>query len=207
MKITKDTVVAIDYTLKDKSGKILDTSDGREPLEYLHGAGNIIAGLEKQLEGLEVGDRKNVHVVPAEGYGVADPALVIEVPRKSIDFPGKIEKGMRFHAQDSNGGIVAFTVVEAGEDKIKLDGNHPLAGYDLYFDVEIKAVRDATPAEIYSGAPESHHSCGCGCGHHHHHGDGECCGGHGGHCDCGHDDGDDDDCCSGGCSCGCGDVR
>lgn len=202
MKITKDTVVAIDYTLKDKSGKILDTSDGREPLEYLHGAGNIIVGLEKQLAGLDVGEKKSVHVVPAEGYGVADPALVIEVPRGSIDFPGKIEKGMRFHAQDDKGGIVAFTVVEAGEDKIKLDGNHPLAGYDLFFDVEIKSVRDATPAEIYSGAPESHHSCGCG-GHHHHDGDGCGCSGHCGDC-C---DDDDDDCCSGGCSCGCENIR
>lgn len=176
MKIAKDTVVAFDYTLTDGNGKVLDASAERAPLEYLHGAGNIISGLEKALEGLAAGDRKRVEVAPEEGYGVVDPALVITVPRKSIEFAGTIEKGMRFHAQDGNGGVVAFTVAELldGGEKIKLDGNHPLAGVTLFFDVEIKSVRAATVQEIYAKRPDVP-ACSCGG-----HGHGECCG----HGDC-----------------------
>jgi len=183
MKIGKNMVAAFDYTLKDKDGKLLDSSEGREPLEYLHGAGNIIPGLEKEMEGLVSGDKKRVEVSPEEAYGVVDPALIIEVPRANIDFSGKIELGMRFHAQDGNGMVHAFTVVSANDEKVKLDGNHPLAGVTLFFDVEVKSVRDATAEEIAAGAPASAgHSCGCGgdcgCGHDH----GEC--GCGGDCGC-----------------------
>ena len=178
MKITKNTVVEFEYTLKDKDGNVIDSSEGREALQYLQGAGNIIPGLEKEMEGLGVGDKKHVEVAPEEGYGVSDPDLVIEVPRSSIQFPGTIELGMRFHAQDANGGIHAFSVVGVTDEKIKLDGNHPLADKTLFFDVEVKSVRAATDAEIASKRPES---SGCSCG-------GECsCGGDcdcGGECDC-----------------------
>lgn len=178
MKITKNTVAAFDYTLTDKDGKVLDTSSGRAPLEYLHGAGNIIPGLEKEMEGLSVGDKKRVEVAPEEAYGVSDPALVIEVPRSAIEFPGQIEKGMRFHAQDASGGVHAFSVVEVSDDKIKLDGNHPLADVTLFFDVEVKNIREATEDEIRAGRVGGN-DCSCG-----------------GDCDC--DDGCD---CDGGCSC------
>lgn len=195
MKIAKHTVVSFDYTLKDKDGKILDSSEGREPLEYLHGAGNIIPGLEKEMEGLSAGDKKHVEVAPEEGYGAVDPGLVIEVQRKNIEFAGTVEKGMRFHAQDGSGGMIAFTVVDVDGDKIKLDGNHPLAGVTLFFDVDVKSVREATEKEIYAKRPEAPaHSCSCG-GH---------CGGDGCSCD---DSDDDDGCCGGGCSCGCEDHR
>lgn len=180
MKITKNTVVAFEYTLKDKDGKVLDTSAGREALQYLQGAGNIIPGLEKEMEGLSVGDKKHVEVAPEEGYGVSDPALVIEVPREAIQFPGTIELGMRFHAQDANGGIHAFSVVGVTDEKIKLDGNHPLADTTLFFDVEIKSVREATEEEIAAKHPISG---GCSCG---------------GNCDC---DGEGDCGCGGDCSC------
>ncbi len=184
MKITENTVVKFEYTLKDKDGNVIDTSAGREPLEYLQGAGNIIPGLEKEMEGLSVGDKKHVEVSPEEGYGVSDPALVIEVPRSSIEFPGTIELGMRFHAQDANGGVHAFSVVGVTDEKIKLDGNHPLAGATLFFDVEVKSVREATPDEVSARRPAS---AGCSCG---------------GGCDCGDDCGCEDDCsCGGGCDC------
>lgn len=183
MKIAKNTVAAFDYTLKDKDGKLLDTSDGRGALEYLHGAGNIIPGLEKEMEGLAVGDKKRVEVSPEEGYGAVDPGLIIDVPRENIEFPGTIEVGMRFHAQDGSGGVQAFTVVSATDEKVKLDGNHPLAGVTLFFDVEVKSVREATPDEISAGAPASAHSCSCG-----------------GDCGCDHDHGG---CGHGDCGCGC----
>lgn len=178
MKIKKNTVVAFEYTLKDKDGNVIDTSVGREALQYLQGAGNIIPGLEKEMEGLSVGDKKHVEVAPEEGYGVSDPALVIEVPRSAIQVPGEIELGMRFHAQDANGGIHAFSVIGVTDEKIKLDGNHPLAGTRLFFDVEIKSVREATEEEIAMKHPAG---SGCSCG-----GDCECDGegGCGGDCGC-----------------------
>lgn len=184
MKIAKNTVVAFDYTLTNKDGKVLDTSDGRAPLEYLHGAGNIISGLEKEMEGLGVGDKKRVEVAPEEGYGIVDPALIIEVPRSAVEFAGTIEPGMRFHAQDGQGGVHAFTVAGVTDEKIKLDGNHPLAGVTLFFDVEVKGIRAATGDEVSAGRVGASGGCSS-------------CGG-----DCHCDDGDED----GGCSCGCGDC-
>lgn len=184
MKIAKNTVVAFDYTLTNKDGKVLDTSDGRAPLEYLHGAGNIISGLEKEMEGLGVGDKKRVEVAPEEGYGIVDPALIIEVPRSAVGFAGTIEPGMRFHAQDGQGGVHAFTVTGVTDEKIKLDGNHPLAGVTLFFDVEVKGIRAATGDEVSAGRVGASGGCSS-------------CGG-----DCHCDDGDED----GGCSCGCGDC-
>lgn len=206
MKIAKNTVVAFDYTLKNPQGKILDSSAGNEPLEYLHGAGNIIPGLEKALVGLTAGDKKNVRVAPADAYGIVDPNLVIKINRANIDFPGNVEKGMRFHAQDPHGGLIAFTVTNVDGNSITLDGNHPLAGVELVFDIEIKSVRKATDAEIYARTPASHsHSC-C-CGSHHNTDDNDCCCGshHHHHCSCSCDSDEEDgptgadDCCCGHC--------
>lgn len=171
MKIAKNTVVAFDYTLTDKDGKTLDSSRGRAPLEYLHGAGNIISGLERELEGLSAGDAKRVEVAPEDGYGVPDPALIIEVPRSAVAFAGPVEPGMRLHARDERGGVHAFSVVGVTEEKIRLDGNHPLAGVTLFFDVEIRSVRAAEESETRAGRPGAD-SCGCG---------GDC----GGDCSCG----------------------
>lgn len=177
MKISANTVVSFDYTLKDKDGKVIDSSAGRAPLNYLHGAGNIIAGLEKEMEGLGVGDKKHVEVAPEEGYGVFDKNLLVEVPRTGIDFAGTIEKGMRFHVQNPDGGIIPFTVVEIAGDKVRLDGNHPLAGVTLFFDVEVKNIRAATEKETALGRPDEGDSC-CSCG-------GDCGGDCGDDCSCG----------------------
>lgn len=157
MQITKDKVASIHYTLRDGEGNILDTSSGREPLTYLQGAGNLIAGMEEGLEGKGKGDKFKLKISPEKGYGVKDSSLVQKVPRSAFGNQ-KVEKGMQF--QTNTGQVV--TVTETGLDSITVDGNHPLAGVELHFDVEVTDVRSATPEEISHG-----HVHGPG-GHHHH---------------------------------------
>jgi FKBP-type peptidyl-prolyl cis-trans isomerase SlyD len=157
MQITKDKVASIHYTLRDSDGNILDTSSGREPLTYLQGAGNLIAGMEEGLEGKSTGDKFKLKVSPEKGYGVKDSNLIQKVPRTAFG-DQKVEKGMQF--QTNKGQVV--TVTETGLENITVDGNHPLAGMELHFDVEVTSVRIATPEEISHG-----HVHGPG-GHHHH---------------------------------------
>lgn len=155
MQITKDKVASIHYTLRDGEGNILDTSSGREPLTYLQGAGNLIAGMEEGLEGKSAGDKFKLKVSPEKGYGVKDDALVQKVPRAAFG-DQKIEKGMQF--QTNKGQVV--TVTETGLESITVDGNHPLAGVELHFDVEVTEVRIATAEEISHGhvhGPGGHH--------------------------------------------------
>jgi FKBP-type peptidyl-prolyl cis-trans isomerase SlyD len=161
MKTAHNMVVSFHYTLKDDAGEILDCSSGREPLSYLHGHGNIVPGLEKALEGTSVGHRAHVAVAANEGYGDADPDLVFEAPREH--FPGdiKLEAGARVYA-DGPQGRVTFRVVRLTEKGAVLDGNHPLAGKQLHFDVEVVDVRTATSEEMAHGHVH-------GEGHHHDH--------------------------------------
>ena len=156
MQITKDKVASIHYTLRDGDGNILDTSSGREPLVYLQGAGNLIAGMEEGLEGKSKGDTFKLKIAPEKGYGVKDDSLVQKVPRSAFGTQ-KVEKGMQF--QTNNGQVV--TVTETGLESITVDANHPLAGIELHFDVEVTDVRDASAEEISHG-----HVHGAG-GHHH----------------------------------------
>jgi FKBP-type peptidyl-prolyl cis-trans isomerase SlyD len=161
MQIANQRVVTIDYTLTDEKGEVLDSSKGQEPLTYLHGGGNIIPGLESALEGKAAGDALKVTVPAAEGYGERDEELVQDVPREQ--FPGEqIEVGMRFHAQSSDGSQVV-TVVAVDDRKVTVDGNHPLAGMNLAFDVKVLEVRDATADEIAHGHIHGED------GEHHHH--------------------------------------
>jgi len=157
MQITKDKVASIHYTLRDGHGNILDTSSGREPLTYLQGAGNLIAGMEEGLEGKLKGDKFNLKISPEKGYGVKDDQLVQKVPRSAFGNQ-KIEKGMQF--QTNQGQVV--TVTEVGLSEITVDANHPLAGVELNFAVEVMSIRDATSDELSHG-----HVHGPG-GHHHH---------------------------------------
>lgn len=157
MLITKETVASIHYTLTDNEGNILDSSSGREPLQYLHGAGNLIMGMEEGLEGKAKGDKLKLKISPAKGYGEKDESLVQKVPRSAFGTQ-KIEKGMQF--QTNNGQVV--TVTQVGLEAITVDANHPLAGVELNFDVEVLSVRTATTDEISHG-----HVHGPG-GHHHH---------------------------------------
>ena len=161
MNISDNCVASFHYTLTNSTGEVLDSSIGQEPLSYLHGAGNIIPGLEKALAGKTVGDKLKVSVNAAEAYGERDSSMVQELPNSMFSGVDKIEVGMELHAETEHGlQVVTVTAVEG--DTITIDGNHPLAGVDLNFDVEITEVRNATSEELDHG-----HAHGAG-GHHHH---------------------------------------
>jgi FKBP-type peptidyl-prolyl cis-trans isomerase SlyD len=151
MQITQNTVASIDYTLTDDDGQIIDTSQGRAPVTYLHGAGNLIPGLESALEGQATGDTLAVKVTPAEAYGERDERLVQDVPRSAFDGVERVETGMRFQATDPNGRQHAVTITKIGDEKVTVDANHPLAGKPLNFEVSVVEVREATPDEIAAG--------------------------------------------------------
>ena len=160
MPIAQNDVVSIHYTLTDDTEKVLDSSSGREPLAYLHGHGNIIPGLEQALTGHDVGERLTVRVPAAQGYGEYDRALVQQVPKRSLKGIAGLRVGMRLQAGTEHGPR-AVTVTHIAGDMVTLDGNHPLAGQNLKFEVEITAVRPASEEELAHG-----HVHGAG-GHHH----------------------------------------
>ena len=151
MTIKDNSAVSFHYTLTDDDGQQLDSSVGKEPLAYLHGAGNIIPGLENALTGKAVGDAMTVAVAAAEGYGEVQKELIQDVPRSSFQGIDEIEVGMQFEAQTGQGGAVPVTVTAVTDEMITVDGNHPLAGKNLNFDVTIEAVRDATEEELERG--------------------------------------------------------
>lgn len=160
MQAAENSVVSIHYTLTNAKGEVLDSSRGGDPLVYLQGSGNIIPGLEKALAGKQAGDKLQVAVAAAEGYGERDESLVQQVPKRAFQGVPKIEAGMSFQAQSSQGPMHVFVTAVTG-DMVTVDGNHPLAGEALNFDVEIIEVRKATLEEIAHG-----HAHGAG-GHHH----------------------------------------
>ena len=157
--IANDHVVSFHYTLTNAEGETLDQSQG-EPLDYLHGAGNIIPGLEKALEGKNLGDKFTVNVSAADGYGEYNPDLVQEVPAQMFQGVDNIEAGMQFQAQTDDG-VQIVTVKAIEGENIIVDANFPLAGQDLTFEVEIVEIRDASAEELEHG-----HVHGAG-GHHH----------------------------------------
>lgn len=159
MRIAKGRVVDIDYSLHLGDGKVVDQSDPGEPLTYLHGEGEIVPGLESALEGLDVGDRKQVVVPPASGYGDHDPRGLQQVPRQAFPADFQPEVGMELSAQGPDGDEVAFVIQRVEPELITIDLNHPLAGKTLHFDVTVREVREATPEELEHGhahGPEGH---------------------------------------------------
>ena len=146
MQITKNKVAAIHYTLRDNEGTVIDSSEGREPLHYLHGAGNLIIGMEEGLEGKSPGDKFDLKIAPEKGYGEKDDALVQKVARSAFGSQ-EVKPGMRFST--NQGGVV--TVTHVGLDSVTVDGNHPLAGVELNFAVEVVEVRNATSEELSHG--------------------------------------------------------
>jgi FKBP-type peptidyl-prolyl cis-trans isomerase SlyD len=159
MSIARDQVVSIRYTLRDDGGELIDESAEGEPLSYLHGHGNLIPCLERELTGKSTGDRVQVKIAPADGYGEYDQALVQRVPRRALKGIPQVKVGMRLQTQ-TPAGVRALTVTHLQGDMVTLDGNHPLAGKNLNFDVEIAAVRDATQEELEHGhvhGPGDHH--------------------------------------------------
>lgn len=159
MTIEKDKVVSIDYTLTGDNGETIDSSAGREPLSYIQGHQNIIPGLEKELEGKTVGDKLTAVIPPEEGYGKFQESLIQEVSKDVFQGVDKIEVGMQFQAQMENAPVVV-TVTQVEDDKVTIDGNHPLADQTLNFDVEVKNIREATEEELSHGhihGPDGHH--------------------------------------------------
>ena len=150
MQIARDSVAAFHYTLTDDQNQVIDSSEGRDPLTYLHGGGQIVPGLEKQLEGRSAGDKFSAEVSPEEGYGVHHPELMQEVPREAFQGVEDIQPGMQFQGRGPQGEInVTVTRVEDG--KVFIDGNHPLAGKTLHFAIEVTDVRPASEEELAHG--------------------------------------------------------
>ncbi len=159
MKIEKDKVVTIDYTLTDDHGTVLDSSKGHQPLAYLHGNGNLIPALEHSLEGKSVGNHIDVAIAPADAYGEWEQERVKEIPRSQFSGVEEIEVGMQFSAR-GNEGEHTVTVTKVSPDIITVDANHPLAGKTLHFDVTVVDVRHATDDELahrHVHGPGGHH--------------------------------------------------
>ncbi len=160
MQISKNSVVTFHYKLSKDGGELVEDSFEAEPLVYLHGHGSLIMGMEKALEGKKIGDSFSVLIQPEEGYGERHEGLIQEVPRASFEGVADVAEGMRFRAATEHG-EVPVVVTAVTEEKVVVDGNHPLAGATLDFTVEIKEVREASAEEIEHG-----HVHGAG-GHHH----------------------------------------
>ena len=150
MQATSEKIVSIDYTLTDEQGTLLDSSDGREPLSYVHGAGQIVPGLERALEGKSPGDSVQVTVPPQDAYGERSPDLLQTVPREQFPAGTVPEVGQQFQVQMPTGARLV-TVANVDDDAVLIDANHPLAGHELNFDVTVKDVRDATAEEQQRG--------------------------------------------------------
>lgn len=160
MEISKNKVVHIDYTLKDKEGSLIDTSKGHQPLAYIHGIGNLIPGLEKELEGKKVGDKIKAEISPADGYGKRDEQLIQKVPLEQFPESEKLKVGMQIQIH-TNLGVGIGKIAGVSDKEISIDLNHPLADVELHFNVEIMSVREASEEEIQHGYV---HGDG---GHHH----------------------------------------
>ena len=199
MKIKTNSVVEFSYEL-EVDGQVVDQCPKERPLDYIHGTGGLLPKLEEHIEGMEPGDRFDVTLTPAEGYGEVDPQRIIDLPKAAFEVNGEIREdllvpGNTIPMMNSMGGIIPGVVLEVTADTVKMDLNHQMAGKTLHFKGEVISVREATEKELTEGLHgEFVHSCGCGGCHGH---DGGCEGGcHGeGGCDCdGHDH-------EGGCGC------
>ncbi len=166
MIIAKDTAVTLEYTLSDESGETLESSKGREPLTYIHGSGGLIKGFETALEGRSPKDSFSFTVTPEDGYGERRQELLFQAPKEQFDSVPDLVVGMPLRVQTPNGAMVV-TVAGIEDDKVLLDGNHPLAGKALTFAVEVLDVRAATEDELEEARQPSEgcgDSCGSSCG-------------------------------------------
>jgi len=151
MKVGKDKVVLMHYTLKNDAGDVIDSSDGADPLPFLQGHGNIIPGLESALEGSKVGDKLDVSIKPEEGYGERMKDAIQEIPSSALKGVDEVKVGMQLQSQDKDGNAFLVSVTKIEDDKITVDGNHPLAGQTLHFSVSIESIRKAEAEELSHG--------------------------------------------------------
>lgn len=150
MEIAAARVASFHYTLTDADGQVIDQSPEGQPLAYFHGAGNIIPGLEKALAGKQAGDTLKVEIAPEEAYGIRNEEMIQTLPREAFQGIDVIEPGMQFQASSSQGPVLV-TVVAVNDQQVTIDGNHPLAGKTLHFDVRVADVREATAEERAEG--------------------------------------------------------
>lgn len=151
-QVAAGKIISIHYTLRDDDGDVIDRS-GDAPLDYLHGAGNIVEGLERALEGKAIGDAVKVSVAPEDGYGERDDAGVKIVPRGAFPAEIELEEGMELGMEDGDGHAMPIWITRIAGDSVTIDLNHPLAGATLHFEVEIAGLRDATAEEVEHGHP------------------------------------------------------
>ncbi|EMJ96198.1 FKBP-type peptidyl-prolyl cis-trans isomerase [Leptospira alstonii] len=156
----KTRVITFHYTLHDNEGNLIDSSEGKAPLSYLEGVGHIISGLEEEMKKMETGEKRKINVSAENAYGMKDPDLIFDVPKSQFPPNEDLQVGMMFQTDEPD---KVFTITELQEESVIVDGNHPLAGVNLVFDVELTGIREATEEEISHG-----HVHGEG-GHHHHH--------------------------------------
>jgi len=150
-QIAHDKVVHIHYTLTLDSGDVVDSSEGQDPLAYLHGHQNIVPGLEEALEGKTIGDALQVTIPPEKAYGVRNPELVQVVPNTAFQGVDELEVGMVFQAPTPDGQVQMIRIIKLEGENVTIDGNHELAGQTLNFDVKIDAVRDPSEEELTHG--------------------------------------------------------
>ena len=143
-KAKNGDTVKVHYTGKFENGDVFDTSDGREPLSFTLGKGQLIPGFEKSVEGMDVGEEKTITLAPQEGYGERDDQLVKEFPRTSLPENMKVEIGSRLRMNTTQGQVVDVTVVEFDEKTVTIDANHPLAGQTLVFDIRLEEIDSGT---------------------------------------------------------------
>ena len=193
MKIGKNKVVEFCYEL-EVDGQIADRTTKERPLDYIHATGSLLPKLEEALEGMKAGDRFDVTLSPADGYGEVDPSRIIDLPKAAFEVNGEIREdllvpGNTIPMMNSMGGVIPGVVLKVTEDNVKMDLNHQMAGKTLHFTGEVLTVREATEKELTEGLHGEYvHSCGCGGGCHGSSDCGSCGGG-----ECG------DDCGCGGC--------
>ena len=156
-KVANGQVVSMEYTLR-VDGKVVDSSEGAEPLQYLHGAANIVPGLEREIEGMALGESKKVIVEPLEGYGETDEDAFVDVPRSEFPDDMPLNPGVEMELTLPDGQHAYARVESVEDDLVHLNMNHPLAGKDLLFDVKVVGLRDATEEEMDHGhAHGAHH--------------------------------------------------
>ena len=202
MKITQNAVVEFSYEL-EVDGQVVDHTTKEKPLDYIHGTGSLLPKLEAHIEGMEAGDKFEITLAPADGYGEVDPQRIIDLPKAAFEVNGEVREdllvpGNTIPMMNSMGGVIPGVVLEVTADSVKMDLNHQMAGKTLHFTGEIVSVREATEKELTDGLHGEYvHSCGCGGG-----------GCHGGGCHGGERGGHEGEC--GGCGsdhegeCGCG---
>jgi FKBP-type peptidyl-prolyl cis-trans isomerase SlyD len=151
MLIADQHVVAIDYTLTNDAGEVIDSSAGSEPLVYLHGAGNIVPGLENALTGKVADDELDVSIEPEDAYGEYSAELITTIGREMFEGVDELQVGMQFHASAPDGGMQIVTIRDIDGEDVTIDGNHPLAGQQLNFKVNVVSVRAASEEEVAHG--------------------------------------------------------